>query len=243
MRRTVLWVLTFVLVMVPGSYAQEDGLSPARVELAASDGLMLVGDYYAPAGDEPVPGVILLHMLSSQRSAWEPLLPVLVDEYQFAVLNVDMRGHGETGGSREWALAEDDLQLWIDWLRQQDGVDPDAISLVGASIGSNMAIRGWANDQNVVTAVALSPGLDYQGVTTADAVEANSERPIMLVAARNDRASAAAINDLYDLTEGYAVVRMYDGRLHGTNMFGRGTDPADYGYLLDAIAAWIDENS
>lgn len=230
-------LLLVMFMMVPLSHAQEDGLMAERIELEAEDGLTLVGDYYAPTGDEPVPGVVLLHMLGSERSAWEPLLPVLVNQYQFAVINVDMRGHGETGGSRDWMQAETDLQQWIDWLRQQDGVG--AISLVGASIGSNMAIRGWANDGEVATVIALSPGLDYQGVTTADAVEANSERPIMLVAARGDFGSANAVNRLYDLTAGYVTVRMYEEYLHGTNMFRA----EDHGYLLTAIAEWIAEHS
>ncbi len=151
-----------------------------------------------------------------------------------------MRGHGETGGSQEWTLAEEDVQILIDWLREQDSVDPDAVSLVGASIGSNLAIRGWSNDENVATAVALSPGLDYRGVTTADAVEVQANRPIMLVASRNDVPSATAINDLYDLTSGYALVRMYDGNLHGTNLF-RNDDISVF--LAYAIAEWVDENS
>jgi pimeloyl-ACP methyl ester carboxylesterase len=215
---------------------------PTRVEIEASDGLMLVGDFYTGSleDDELVPAILLLHMLSSNRTAWEPILPVLVGEYQFAVLNIDMRGHGETGGAQEWTLAEADVETLIDWLRQQDGIDPDAISIVGASIGSNLAIHGWSNDENIATVVALSPGLDYRGVTTTDAVESQPDRPIMLVASRNDFPSATAINNLYALTSGYAAVRMYDGNLHGTNLF---RDEDISVYLAYAIAEWVDENS
>lgn len=251
-----LWMLVAIFVALimmiysptqQGTHAQDgDDMpplpEPARVEIEASDGLMLIGDYYTGSSedDEPIPAILLLHMLGSNRTAWQPLLPVLVGEYHFAVLNIDMRGHGETGGSQDWTLAEADVQTLIDWLREQEGIDPDAVSIVGASIGSNLAIRGWANDENIATAVALSPGLDYRGVTTVDAVEAQPDRPIMLVASRNDAPSAIAINDLYDLTSGYATVRMYDGRLHGTNLFG---DEDIAQYLTYAIAEWVDENS
>ncbi len=206
-----------------------------RVELEASDGLVLVGDFYVPESEEPVPAVILMHMLSRQRGDWEKLLPVLVDDYGIAVLNVDLRGHGETGGRTDWTLAEQDVQLWIDWLREQDGINPDAISLIGASIGSNLAIRGWANDETIRTAVALSPGLDFRGVTTADAVEANADRPLMLVAARSDRESAVAVTTLFDLTEGNALVRLFSGFRHGTDLFG--DENADW--LINAIAEWV----
>ncbi len=53
-------------------------------------------------GESKAPGVILMHMLRSERNAWQSLRPVLVDDYQFAVLNVDLRGLGETSGARDW---------------------------------------------------------------------------------------------------------------------------------------------
>jgi pimeloyl-ACP methyl ester carboxylesterase len=241
-------LFTLLIALTPGplSHAQDgDDMLPAaeRVELAAGDGLTLVADFYrAEMGEETArPAVILFHMLGSNRVAWEPLLPTLVEDYGFHVLNVDMRGHGETGGDRDWPLAEEDVQTWLDWLREQDGVDPDAVSLLGASIGSNIALRGWANDENVATAIALSPGLDYQGVTTDDAVEGASDRPVMLVASRMDLGSARAVNALYELTEGYAAVRMYDGALHGTNLFRLEEGRTER--LFAAIGDWIAENS
>lgn len=210
-----------------------------RIELEASDGLVLVGDFYRPESEEPVPAVILMHMLGRRRDDWETLLPVLVDDYGMAVLNVDLRGHGETGGSTDWALAEEDVQTWIDWLRGQEGINPDAISLIGASIGSNLAIRGWANDEKIRTAVALSPGLNFRGVTTEDAVEANADRPLMLVSARSDRESAIAVTTLFDLTDSNALVRLFSGSRHGTDLF----DTEYSEWLITAIAEWVDSQS
>lgn len=247
MRRTLLLlVIGFGLFAVPG-LAQEDDVTlpePVRVELDAADGLTLVGDFYTPPAEmveegEPMPGVVLLHMLGQDRSTWAPLLPVLVNDYGFAVLNIDLRGHGETGGERDWVLAEADVEAWLGWLREQAMVDPDAVALVGASIGSNLAIRGWAGDEGITSVVALSPGLDYRGVTTTGAVEAAAGRPVMLAASRDDQYSADSVNQLYDLTTGRAAVHMYEGSLHGTNLF---TEEAIADYLLYAIADWVDEN-
>ncbi len=239
MRKLIFLVVILVLGLIwPASSAH--ALPDAqRVELEASDGLVLVGDFYIPESEEPVPAVILMHMLGRQRGDWQKLLPVLVDDYGIAVVNVDLRGHGETGGGTNWTLAEEDVQLWIDWLREQDGIDPDAISLIGASIGSNLAIRGWANDETIHTAVALSPGLDFRGVKTADAVEANADRPIMLVSARRDRESADAVTTLANLTEGNTLLRLFGGSRHGTDLFD--SEYADW--LITAIAEWVDSQS
>jgi pimeloyl-ACP methyl ester carboxylesterase len=241
MRKLLLIIVILVGVTIfnlpPSAHALPEA---QRVELEASDGLVLVGDFYMPeiATDETselVPAVILMHMLRARRGDWEPLLPVLVDDYGIAVLNIDMRGHGETGGTDNWGIAEEDLQLWIDWLRDQEGIDPTAISLIGGSIGSNMAIRGWANDPEIRTAVALSPGLAYRSVRTREVIIENKDRPLMLVAARSDSPSSVDTPILFGLTEGDTLIRMVDGRLHGTQLlYG---DDADW--LMDTIGYWI----
>lgn len=218
LRNSLLIVVLFAVVMPVG--AQED-VEATVVEIEADDGLMLIGDWYA--AEEEGPAILLLHMLGSDRSAWEPLIPALVSDYGLNLLNLDMRGHGDTGGDREWDLAEQDVQTVIDWLREQDGVDPERIAIVGASIGSNLAIRGWANDEGVATAVALSPGLDYRGVTTLEPVTENSGRPLLLVASRSDTASARAVIELFGETAGDASVRLFDGSRHGTQLLDKET--------------------
>lgn len=237
-------LMSLMLTIVPvfaqdGDDTDTSALEPEVVKIEAEDGLMLVGDYYFPTGEmdrETVPAVILLHMLSSNRTKWESLIPVLVNDYGLAVLNIDMRGHGATGGSQDWPAAETDVQTLIDWLRTQDGINPDAVSIVGASIGSNLALRGWANDETVLTAVALSPGLDYRGVTTQDAVEAGSDRAVMLVASRQDTSSALAVTTLFAATTADVQVRLYSGRLHGTQLL---ENEAVVDELTHSIGIWI----
>ena len=235
-------LMSLILTTMPVS-AQDGGdesdLTPESVSIEAEDGLLLVGDYYFPSGEmdgEAVPSVILLHMLSSNRTTWKPLIPVLVNDYGLAVLNIDMRGHGETGGSQDWSAAEIDVQTLIDWLRTQDDINPNAVSIVGASIGSNLALRGWANDETILTAVALSPGLDYRGVTTQDAVEAGSDRAVMLVASRQDTPSALAVTTLFTVTTADVQVRLYNGRLHGTQLL---ENEAVVDELTHSIGTWI----
>jgi len=155
----------------------------------------------------------------------------------YSVLAVDLRGHGQTGGTRDWELAQDDTALWVAWLREQPEVDPARISLIGASIGSNLAIRGMAADEQIVTAIALSPGLNYAGVTTEDAIETIGNRPVYLMAGQGDSESATAVKTLAALLEGDSIVRLYKGSAHGTNMLGREKT------MPQEIVAWLDRHN
>lgn len=235
-------LFSLIIIALPTS-AQDGGdepaLTPKLVNIEAEDSLLLVGDYYFPVSEmdgETVPAVLLLHMLNSNRTKWETLIPVLVNDYGYAVLNIDMRGHGETGGSQDWPAAEADVQTLVDWLRTQDGINPGAVAIVGASIGSNLALRGWANDETVLTAVALSPGLDYRGVTTQDALKTSADRAVMLVASRRDTPSALAVTTLFAETHADVQVRLYSGRLHGTQLL---EDDSVVDELTHSIGTWI----
>ena len=54
---------------------EEASITGVREELENPDGLVLVGTLYAPVDSEPPwPGVILLHMLWSDRTVWEVTL-------------------------------------------------------------------------------------------------------------------------------------------------------------------------
>jgi dipeptidyl aminopeptidase/acylaminoacyl peptidase len=130
----VIILIMGVLFPAQAQEATEEAVTPQAVEVEAADGLLLRGDYYAPAA-ENAPAVLLLHQLGSSRVSWSPLIPALLDE-GYTVLAVDLRGHGETGGTSDWTAAVSDVETWLDWLRAQPGVRADAVSIIGASIGS-----------------------------------------------------------------------------------------------------------
>ena len=225
-------VVFFLLALISPTLTLAQSDDAETVNIEAEDGLMIVGDYYLPDAEGPVPGALLLHMLGGNRGEWEPLIPVLLDA-GIAVLAVDMRGHGETGSEQDWSLVDSDMQALVDWLKSQGATS--GVATVGGSIGGNSALRAAANDAEVVTAVALSPGLDYRGVTTADAVEMLSDRPILLVASRDDNPAGPSVLELFDITQGDAQVRMFSGRRHGTRLL------ADNTPLQNLIAGWIAE--
>jgi pimeloyl-ACP methyl ester carboxylesterase len=231
-------VLVLVLIGLAAPAAAQDTPEPQRVEVTASDGLTLVGNFFPAsdaADDTGAPTVLLLHQFGASKTSWGPLIPALYDA-GYTLLAVDLRGHGETGGSLDWPLAEQDTQTWLDWLREQPGVDPERLSIIGSSIGSNLALRGMADDERVVTAVAISPGLDYYGVTTQDAIETIGQRPVFLATAQRDTQSSAGVKTLATVVQGDALVRIYRGNAHGVSLFSQGD-------FIPMIVSWLDTHN
>lgn len=212
----------------------ESIISGIREDIEASDGLYLVGTYYSPVDiPPPWPGVILLHMLWSDRTTWDDYARQLASA-GYAVFALDMRGQGETGGSLNWELAENDIQQIWNNLSTKPDIDPDRMALVGASIGANMALIAGANEKGVRTVVLLSPGLDYAGVTTEAAMEAYGDRPVLIVASQEDTYSADSSRKLEEIAIGDVKLVMYQDAGHGIHMFAGDTG------LGELIFEWLD---
>jgi acetyl esterase/lipase len=216
-------------------------IAPVEAEAEASDGLVLRGSYYAvPSNlvpDTGLPAILLLHMNQSTRASWEPVIQPLVDA-RYHVLAVDLRGFGETGGDRNWQLALEDVQVWLDWLRMQPGVDPAFVSVMGASIGANLALLGCGSDADCVTAIALSPGIDYFGIRPGESLnETLLDRPILLIVSQLDSQSITGVEEFFATARGEVGARIFTGRSHGTSLL------MTYGdRLTPFIISWLDEH-
>ena len=203
-----------------------------RVETA--DGLVITGTFHPASGPPPWSGVLLLHMVYGDRSQWDELVPLLTSN-GYAVVAIDMRGHGSTGGEINWEKAEDDiLRVWSYTTGRED-IDPSHSALIGASIGANMALVSAANQPEVNTVVLLSPGLNYFGVTTSDALEAYGQRPILIAASSEDTNSADSSQELVKAALGESKLLTYDGAGHGTAMLQNEPE------LQKIILGWLDQ--
>lgn len=211
-----------------------------RIEIQAPDGVTLVGDLFVPddAVDQARPAVVLMHMLGSARGVWRnALVPDLLDA-GYVALAIDLRGHGESGGERtNWALTEADVYEWLDWLRGQPGIDPDRVSLVGGSLGANLALRVMAEDERIVTAVSLSPYVEARGMTTDDAMQKIDDRPVYLVAGQEDTEPAESVRALLALAQGDILARLYPHSVHGTALFVLEAD------LAPSIITWLNTHN
>ena len=195
----------------------------------------LIADFYPAADSAPV--VLLLHMLNSSRSAYAPLIPDLRDA-GYAILNIDLRGHGASGGTRDWDLAINDVALgWTGWLAENNHLNESGLAIIGGSIGANVALISCAQVEVCRGAIALSPGLDYRGVKPESAlVDGLADRAALLVASQNDASSSTAIRQMFLNAKGDVSARIYRGRAHGTRLFD-----SEYDSVSRLILGWLAE--
>jgi dienelactone hydrolase len=209
---------------------------PTQAELpmliSASDGLVLRGTYYG-APVRPAPGMLMLHQQGRDRSSWNDLAQ-RAQAAGYAVLTVDLRGSGETGGAENWTLALSDMRAVLDTFLQLPGVSPGRIVVIGASMGANLGLNACADLEACAGAVLLSPGLDYSSVTTADAMARLGARPVLIVASENDGNNPADSIALDGMAAGDHQLTIYPAAGHGTDMFA--AEPG----LFDLITGWLE---
>ena len=222
-------------LLTPSETAADEIINNLSEEVLITVGdLDMAGTFYFPQDySAPWPGVILIHMLYGDRSQWETF-PDQLTEAGFAVLSIDLRGHGATGGSVNWDLAITDLQqVWSMFAARQD-IDQDRTAIIGASIGANLALISSSNEASIRTAVLLSPGLNYAGVETGEAMKSYSDRPVLIVASQEDAYAANSSTTLEDNALGVSQLIMYQNAGHGTFMFR--SEPE----LSQVITDWLD---
>jgi dienelactone hydrolase len=235
-RTHLLLLLIFVITSSVIVSAQDNSAEPQQVQIRAEDGLNLSGDYYPAATDAPA--VLLLHQMYTTRTSWRRLVNPL-REAGFHVLNVDLRGYGQTRGRINWTHAQSDTQAWLTWLAEQPGVRTDRLFVVGSSMGANLALVGCAEADSCAGAVALSPGLSYFGVRTGDAIAGGS--PSLVIYADGDRYPARDVPRMAELVADAGLETLttlvYSGRDHGIDLL------VTYDDIVPALIEWIQARS
>jgi pimeloyl-ACP methyl ester carboxylesterase len=212
-------------------FAQEALSVPtSEVTFMTTDSVTIHATLYLREGTQKSPALVLFHMLRRQRQDWETLARDAV-QAGFVVLTIDLRGHGQSTkcGSRtinmkdfsnvDFAAMMEDVRSAVNFVKKEATVDTNCISLIGASIGANLALRYAAADTTIRSVVLLSPGLEYRGLTTEAAMKAYGNRPALLIAARDDDYSSDSVQKLAMIALGPAKQQLYDNAGHGTFMF------------------------
>lgn len=113
-----------------------------EVSFETSDGVTLVGDWY-PAATPGRPAVLLLHMIppSWDRTSWPDAFISELRARDWAVLVVDRRGAGDSGGSARDAYegpgGEQDVDASVDFLGAEGA---SSLAIIGASNGTTSMI-------------------------------------------------------------------------------------------------------
>jgi len=217
---------------------------PEKVNFDTEDGVIIYADHYASGVDGP--SALLLHMMPATKESWSAFATALLSAGFSHVLAIDLRGHGESvhqGNARlDYKQFEDadhqakmmDVDAAVRWLEGQ-GVAKERLALVGASIGANLAIAYGAEHGEIPAVVALSPGLDYRGVTTPDKVaKYRSGQGLYLVASEEDELSFKTDRELAAIKNG-TIVKEFRGAGHGTAMFDKAPG------LMAEVVEWLGE--
>jgi dienelactone hydrolase len=216
-----------------GTDGLESAAQPASVgiQFVSAGSATIKGTFYKSAVENS-PAVLLLHQWQSDRKSYDAFAKLLQSK-GIGVLSVDGRGFGEsvktTDGKTLSADRSDEsveaMKTDVDnaflLLADQPNVDPERIGIVGASYGSSLAIIYGAGNKKVKAVALLSPGMNYFGnMPTEPAVKAYGERALLLVAAKDDRASAESVEKLKMAGDNTKYeIKVYEKGGHGTNLF------------------------
>lgn len=233
-------VYLLVFALAGSALPPADAHEPIGVEYTTADGVVIVGDYWTPIDmSKKAPAVILLHMYRSDRSAWLPLVPDL-EKAGFAILTIDLRGHGQSTkpedrelkkrvGARDpdvFQAMHGDVSGAYRWLQQRPEVDLSRLAIVGASVGCSVAIDYAGRDKSVDVTVLMTPGKNYLGLDSMAHIKRYGQRPVLMLASEEERSGGTdALAKLAD----DALVKIYDqSGIHGTRMFGKVSGVAQF---------------
>ena len=190
-----------------------------EIDLFTSDGVHIKADIYDDVRTEK--GVVLVPMLGRTKETMADLASFL-HPAGYKCLAIDPRGHGKSQQnwqsftSRDFINISNDIRAAKDYLSAHGS---KKVSLIGASIGANLALAYAVIDSEVKTIVMLSPGLDYRGVKTTLAAQ-EMRRPFLIVVSKEDDysyKSSVQIDRLSGSEE--TKLDVFEGLGHGMEMF------------------------
>ncbi|MGE5182398.1 MAG: alpha/beta hydrolase family protein [Acidobacteriota bacterium] len=180
-----------------GAYTAPHGApyTATEVKIAAPQGHVLAGTLTRPTRGGRVPAVVMITGISKhERNEGNPPytpfrdLADVLGRAGIAVLRVDDRGVGASTGDFAKATSfdeADDVRSELAWLREQPGIDPKRLGLVGHSEGGFIALVVAAGDPSLAAIVLLAgSGVPGEQLNTWQTIQAVNHDPSIAPAAR-----------------------------------------------------------
>lgn len=110
----------------------------------------------------PAPGIVLAHGIANSKEVTSGFALELAKR-GFVTLAIDEAGHGNSGGN--WALVEkSDPSLGVisaaNWMKEQSFVNPNAIGLIGHSMGAGSVLSAALNLTFIKSTVLIGGGIN-----------------------------------------------------------------------------------
>jgi pimeloyl-ACP methyl ester carboxylesterase len=187
---------------LPCAYADE------RVQFTATDGTQLVGHLAGDTG----PGIAFGHMYPADQRSWSAFARDMAGA-GFRTLTFDFRGYGESGGEKDIAAIDRDMEGAY---RLLVGRKIRPIYLVGASMGGTAALIVAARVP-VAGVATLSAPIAFKGLDAGPVLSGITSRKL-LVAAADDTPAAEAVKQLAAKAADPKSVQVFPGSAHGTDL-------------------------
>jgi pyridoxine 5-phosphate synthase len=205
------------------------------VTLPSADGVTIAGEFYEgssrpsssarSATEDKSPAVLLVHMLTRNRGEWGSL-PDRLRDLGLTVLTIDLRGHGQSSGSAgDLPAMTQDVRAALQWLMTRPNVRPDAMAVVGASLGASLALLASVDVPQVRAIGLLSPSLDYRGLRTdVSLIKRLGSRSLWLASSAEDPMALRTMRDFAAEPSGPREQHVSPAVAHGTVLLDRDAD-------------------
>ncbi len=213
-----------------------------KVTFQSADGVTLHGNLWRAEGDETRGAILFVHEPQRSQRDWAYMAQKM-SRRGFDALTFDLRGHGhslmrgdeeldrEIFGTEEYLEMTQDVVAAIAELRKHAGADAD-LHLIGADLGSSLALMHGVEDAGVQSVAMISPGLGYDDVNIVGKA-GEFRRPLLFVYSVEDSYSRKSAEVLAKEATGPSHVEVYYGVGHGTKMLSR--EPA----LENFLQSWF----
>jgi pimeloyl-ACP methyl ester carboxylesterase len=165
-------------------------------------------------------GVTLAHMFPADARSWYTA-GRRIAKAGYMALAFNFRGYGGAPGTKQIIRAPIDLEAAATYLDRRGARD---IAYVGASMGGTASLVAGQSGKPLAI-VAISAPTRFMGLDAA-AIATGVQRPVLLMASRDDAAAFQSVEDL-DRALPNPDTKIYDGDAHGTNLLDARPEAVD----------------
>lgn len=190
------------------------------------------------------PAAILVPMYGNSRKTWSDFAES-AKMAGITTLALDVRGHGESPNPAKKALAQWNLNNWLDVLKDIDaakkhlikaGYSENRIVIVGASIGASLCLEYAVKNKKIAGLGMLSVSTNLTGKSPEANLARYGTRKLFMAFSDNDRQFINTSLRMARTVQKTATLRRYQRAGHGTQMFGRENTKGD---LTKSLIQWI----
>ncbi len=239
MKKTCLLILlcVFAFVLTAGSTFAAKKNKPVEIEVPSYDGFkvkaMLDIPEYATI-EYKVPLVIFLHSIQKSHTEWGNLPDKVRKSLDVAVLNVDLRGHGNSIYDKNnkkvhWQnlepanfrkMPEDILEIFKFLETEYPEVNTKQTAIIGASLGATVGMMAASYDtkDRVKTVIMLSPMIKYKGFDLRLPIVDYGQKPLLLLVSQKDKYPYESSKELIKFAQGKKLLQEYPFGGHGEDL-------------------------